>query len=360
MRIGILTLPIGHNFGGILQAYALQKTLTLMGHQTKVINWDRSPRKKVILYYPFRFLRKYIGGDPRPIRHEKLEYEAYIRNYSENDIFIKKYIPCRVLKKIKEIGSKEFDMVVIGSDQIWRPVYCRYPYGVENAFGNFAFIRKWKVISYAASFGIDTLKEFTPQELAIIKKLIRKFKALSVREDSGVTLCRNLGVQAEHVLDPTLLLTRKDYECLIPETIKRRRGIMTYILDPIETKQRIIDQFCNLFKKETFSTNPEHTNDNSVMSWLAGFRDADFIITDSFHACVFSIIFNKPFAVLPNEGRGQSRILSLLKAFDLEHNLINNFEEIHNEKYYGISESTNEYWLTQKERSLNFLSEALK
>lgn len=330
MKIAVISLKVNSNYGGILQAWALQQILIRLGHEPVLIDTaspaDISFIRKSYLY-PIRLINKVFFHATKPIRHEAMETMDWNRSMHGVSSFINN-INIRTIKNISEIKETDYDGIIYGSDQVWRPGYFRHFLGnMRNAFGWFA--RDWeniKIYSYAASFGIDTLDEYTAEELADIRRVIKRFSKISVREKSGIRLCQELGTEATHVLDPTMLLDSTDYLQLIDESklhIKKRRGIMTYILDPSDKSEKIIEELSLLTGKHSFSTlAPIDSPSKSVEQWLAGFRDADFIVTDSFHACVFSIIFNKPFIVISNSTRGTARIDSLLEMFGLSQHKI--------------------------------------
>jgi polysaccharide pyruvyl transferase WcaK-like protein len=199
-----------------------------------------------------------------------------------------------------------------------------------------------KRISYAASFGKDDLSEYGDKLIKKSAALAKKFDAISVREDSGVDICNEYwGVKAQQHVDPTLLLEKNDYLKLIHEDInilKKSDGqISTYVLDSDKNKDEIIDKVCSHLKLKSFDIMPPkpmtkkelRSNPNKyalphVTQWLKSFKDADFVITDSFHGTVFSIIFNKPFIAIGNKERGLTRFSSLLRLFKLEDRLVSN------------------------------------
>ena len=245
----------------------------------------------------------------------------------------------------RQAKEAKYDAYVVGSDQCWRPRY--------NAFLTFMFLdfakeEKPKRIAYAASFGTDQW-EFTQEMTSICAPLAQKFDFVSVREDSGVNLCKeHLGVNAVHVLDPTLLLTKEDYTHLIKaENEPQSKGtLFNYILDPDAAKSAFINKVENDKGLTTFQVLPKCQAETrtkqdvknriedcvfpGVTTWLRAFMDAEMTIVDSFHGMVFSIIFNKPFWVIGNANRGMSRFTSLLKVFHLEDRLLdaNQLQEV--------------------------------
>lgn len=147
-----------------------------------------------------------------------------------------------------------------------------------------------------------------------------RFKAISVREASGVELCKDyLGIEAQHVLDPTLLLTAEDYIALTGENdYPQERYIATYILDPNPAKKKVAMEESRALGLDVVPVGQMHCDCfDSVESWLATIAHSDRVITDSFHGTVFSIIFRRPVKILENDIRGNSRLKSLIVMLGL-------------------------------------------
>lgn len=329
MKIAIITLPLHTNYGGILQAYALQTVLQRMGHdvqhlQPKVEFHPLHPAWKMPLVWSKRLLRKCFGGEWRlPIFEHP---HRWIRRYT--DVFIYKYIEMRSLSDEEWNASlaKDYDVFIVGSDQVWRPCYAlpiaRYFLSfLDDTCSN-------PRIAYAASFGTDNC-EFSSNQILDCSKLLQKFSFVSVREQSGTEICNQIfGVQASHVLDPALLLSKDDYLKLMQNQKPSKGNLMVYVLDDTPDIRLFISQIAASEKLIPFNTNYSLGNrlgmpQLPVENWLRGFVDAELIITDSFHACVFAIIFNKPFICIGNNERGMSRFHSLLDLFGLQHCLLN-------------------------------------
>ena len=214
MRIGIVTLFLHANYGGILQAYALAEVLRRMGHdavQLQPYPYYRHAHSPLVmpLVWCKRAYRRYLGGeDDLPIFSHPT---ALIRR--NTDRFIRQHIPMKYVKEAEWDAAlaAEFDAIVVGSDQVWRPEYAQ---PLNRHFADFAAGSSARIVSYAASFGTDkpTISDEMADELA---PLVRRYAAVSVREASAVDICRRLfSVEATHVVDPTMLLNRADYEAL--------------------------------------------------------------------------------------------------------------------------------------------------
>lgn len=330
MKIAILTLPLHTNYGGILQCYALQTILHNMGHDVKILT---KPQYGFSYYwiYPLsickRLIKRYVLNKEN-VDILRAPHEIIRRN---TDKFIKQYIHQYKCRNWTTNISNKFDVIVVGSDQIWRPEYSQ---PIEYAFLSFLVNTDIKRISYAASFGVDYC-EYTDEQKKVCSSLLKKFDAISVRELSGVNLCyKNFGVKAVQVLDPTLLLSADDYRVLVNkvDTELSKGNMLVYIIDKTEEKIALVNRIASDKGLIPFwLDSPDDQNENfplkervkmSVEQWLKSFDDAEFIFTDSFHGCIFSIIFRKQFLAIGNKQRGLDRFISLLEQFSLKERLI--------------------------------------
>jgi hypothetical protein len=384
MKIGILTQPLKNNYGGLLQAYALQLTLKRMGHEVWIIN-RVAPKitllrklgsiiKQVILRYIF--LRKTKTFSLRFIKDIKSEDLLIISQHTRE--FIKDHVqpvtePIYTNRKLRQIAKQGYDAFIVGSDQVWR---LNYSPDIFNFFLDFAINYKHiKRIAYGASFGLDEW-HYPGKITGRCKKLIEKFDAVSVREHSAVDLCKlYFNIEARLVIDPTLLLTKEDYLDLIKDgsSIKVKVGLYYYILDMNDDSKALIDLISDYSKLDPYTVSPtekrqkgKEFNINNciyppVPKWLEGFSKAEFIITDSFHGCIFSILFNVPFLVIGNRNRGLTRIESLLETFNLSARLVSpidgmNIKNIMTPIDWG---KINEVISSEKNQSMAFLRESL-
>ncbi len=369
MKIGILTLPLHTNYGGILQAYALQIVLERMGHLVTVLDSKQHKSKPGIKAIFKRCLLKSIGKYKKPIFIENIYNKTYPEVSVNTQRFIDKYIN-NVFTPLNELKESDYDAYIVGSDQIWRPSYYQ---PIQNAF--LFFTEGWNVkrIAYAPSLGTDTW-EYTESQEIECKHLIHLFDAVSCREASGTeNLKKHFKVNVKHVLDPTMLLNAEDYTLLIEKEkglFNHKGEILNYVLDMNLNIQDIINNIVKDQKKLTFKVNSRFeeydapVNERiqpSVESWLKGFKDADLVLTDSFHACVFSILFHKDFIVIANKERGLARFHSLLSMFGLEDRLITNMEEYCKIKNRPIDYQKVDSLLEEKRKlSMSFLIKALR
>lgn len=369
MRIAILTLPLHTNFGGILQCYALQTVLERMGHDITVLNTDfEIINNKTRIEILIKRLIKTVLGKESKFYNWKTDREITRKN---TQVFIDKYIHIRNVTDLTLLEENNFDAIVVGSDQIWRPLYYQ---PIVNAYLKFA--KDWasiRRIAYAASFGTD-IWEYTPQETDECVALLKLFNSVSVRENSGINLCKqHLGRDAVQVLDPTLLLTKEDYSNLISQSnIKRRNGggLCYYFLDVTPKKLQLTERIAKERKIVSYSgNNPnvekyylqfEERIQLPIEQWIANMMDASLVVTDSFHGCVFSILFNKPFLAIGNKERGLDRFISLLSQFGLEHNLLTSCDdEVSMTGFYFNWDEINRKLEILREKSMMFLNSSL-
>ena len=373
MKIGVITLPLHNNFGGILQAYALQKVLSNLGHKTVLVDRQKyvslGPWYRKYPIYIKRGIYKHIFGKKLIIRADVEQNRIPKTIAKHSDRFIYRYIKRVFTIDFSNFKESDFDALVVGSDQVWRPKY--FYSKIEDAYLDFA--KEWKIkrFAYAASFGTEEW-EYNDEQTTNCSALLKMFNAVSVRESSAVGICKEkLGTEAVHVLDPTMLLDKEEYVRLFEKANmpKSNGNMFCYILDSGTEKNEIINQIATEKGIAPFFVNSKYEDPTAplkeriqqpVEKWLRAFHDAEFVITDSFHACVFSIIFNKPFVVYGNKERGMARFESLLRVFGLEDRLVSTKEDAGRIASAPINWSAvNAIHKEWKENSLAFLRDNL-
>ena len=340
-KIAILTQPLHTNYGGLLQAYALQKVLRDMGHEVVT---DKRPQTfapfyRQLLSIAKRFILKYIlcrKGIETIFPYFQTK-EDYVVISQHTERFIDQHIQTVDLFQGKKRPTEDminaFDAYVVGSDQVWRPMYSSF---LPNYFLDFTKGKSCKRIGYAISFGVSDW-ELTSKQTILCKHLVKQFDAISMREDSAVLLCKTyLDADAVHVLDPTMLLDKKDYISLVEQAEEpvSSGNLMVYILDRSNEKIAILNQVVSTLHLRPFDVMPIEKLSSktkhklsactfpSVTQWLRGFMDAEYVVTDSFHGSVFAIIFKKPFIAIGNNERGLARFNALFRYFNLENRLV--------------------------------------
>lgn len=379
MDISVLTFPLSNNYGCLLQAYALQTTLEQMGHNVVILDkrdwrvdsfcgWCMRLLKNVFLYY---FLRKKEVSTPSDIvLNQKKNVDIIscdIKKFVNSKLHLSSRFYFFFIYKFRVESYS--DAYVVGSDQVWR--YTFFKNNITNYFFNFVLKDKIR-IAYAASFGVDKW-EYSNADTMKCRRLLEKFNGVSVREDSGVELCKEyFQIDALHVLDPTFLILKDVYNKMFNlSTSKKEAALMTYILDENSQKLDIISYISNYLSLKVETNMPQPLNKQtlnnidecvylSVDLWLQNMSNAEFIVTDSFHGCVFSIIFNRPFVVIDNQKRGSTRIVSLLRMFNLMERMVSSIDKLSLVIDKEIDWSyVNQNILIQRERALMFLKNSL-
>ena len=314
MKVGIITQPLLNNYGGILQNLALQTALKKLSHDSITVDHvhQASFFDYLLSWGKTALLR--LVGKKRPFAKIKVP----LCRKKEFDDFVQLHIKkTEMLNCVSSVSKKKYqlDALIVGSDQVWRPAY---NYSLKDMYLDFCKKKKTlKRISYAASFGVDEW-EYTPKQTKVCATLAKKFDEISVREESGVKLCKDhLGVEAAWVLDPTLLLKKEDYCELCKDVpFSNEKFIAAYVLDMNETVRLQCENIASEMGLVLKMFSADSKSTLTVPEWLAMFRDASYVVTDSFHGTVFLIIFVKEFKCIYNKSRGSARFDSLLKLYN--------------------------------------------
>lgn len=344
MKIGILTLPFNVNYGGILQAYALQTYLESMGHEVVFINRVYGRPDIVVLFKRLMsvckcvirrcFLRETDVLISNPFAARYCIKEDKDLDWTKVLAFPKRYLhisnPLISTHALRcYIRDTDLDCIFVGSDQVWRDCYSP---NIYNGFLNFLpRKKKIKCFTYAASFGSPD-KAIPWYKLFRCVRLARRFDYISVRETSAVKYMENVfGRSPFCVLDPTLLLPHSVYSKFVRPINFRYLGC--YILDMTQEKWDILDYVQRKLKvaRKIISTDPDITKSTfapSVEEWLANLSQSDFVVTDSYHGAIFAIIFRKPFIAISNNLRGNDRFVSLLDSLGLTQCLVSSLEQV--------------------------------
>lgn len=327
MKIGVLTFhfPENKNFGASLQSYAVIKMLEKINCKAELIDLNllkitlRSKIKRLILLKDIE--DRIVGKN--------------FFDYSKK--FLKKGKYLKFLSQLKTLNNEYSDFLV-GSDQVWRVVWFKRV--ASHYFFDFVDNNK-KKIAYAASFGVDYW-EGTPELTEKIKSLIKRFDSISVREESGIDICKDtFGIDnVVCVLDPTLMISKEDYQPILDDWKDKNHLKKKYIAHMLldDTKdlkdgsKKIADYLkaeINYIKGKSIKIlGKEITFYNKVSQWLTYLKDAELVITDSFHCTVFSLIFHKKFVVVANPVRGVARLETLLGKVGLKDRFFTNIEAV--------------------------------
>lgn len=312
MKILILTHPLGTNYGGMMQCYALKTILELMGHTVEVANMQ-PPQP-----YVKRIIREALIWLNHP-RYNSPKFKRMRRFLSQNFSLTKPiYTNSDLCKYIK---TNKIDAVFVGSDQVWRKDFV-------NNYDDFAYFLNCaqtgvKRIAYAASFG-HNIWEYNAQETKVIDRLLSTFNGVSVREDYGVEMCStHTTTTPKLVLDPTFLIPDSHYSSIASQRLINKKYIFVYWLWNKSMIEKTLATIPNLEEYEVVNLSMyEGTDFVSVEDWLSYIKYADIIITDSFHGCAFSVIFSKRFIYPIREDIYDGRRESLFNMLSINHDKI--------------------------------------
>ena len=358
MRIGIVTQPLEMNYGGILQNWALQQALRGLGHDPITIDAFERYSTPHYLFNCLRTIMKKLQGKRANLPKR---YHGSLRNELLGQFVEQHIAKTRVMWDYKRsvVNQYRLDALVVGSDQVWR---ARYNGGhLEDMFLKFAQgLPLKRRVAYAASFGVDEW-EYSPEQTRACAGLAQQLDAVSVREQSGVDLCRNhLGVTAQFVLDPTMLLKADSYKAIIDTQWNSSEPYLAvYCLDITPAKQAFFNRLAQErgLTVRYFSAGWE--SKLTVGQWLAMLSNASMVVTDSFHGTVFSILFGREFFSLCNPGRGNTRIAGLLLELGLQDRLV--LDDAPDEPHHQqiAWDRVDEQIERLRQQSLAFLSQSL-
>ena len=260
------------------------------------------------------------------IKLSELGFDPYIigkRQGNANISFILKRIKVRLIKKnFSEINENDYDILMVNSDQTWRKHKNKFFY--NTAF--LSFSKNWNKpkFVYGASIGVD-FWPYTKQEDKIVKSLIKNFNGISVREKGTIKFIEShLGFRPILVLDPTLLIDKRNYLNLIKnfkiENITDNKFIFIYTLTHSRKLNIFIERIIQKFNYKIYLI--DINTINAIQKFIYGIYKSKAVITDSYHGTIFSIIFNKAFISFVYKGRGKERFNNLKEIFNLENRIV--------------------------------------
>ena len=354
-KIAIITLTGNSNYGNRLQNYALTKALSSFNCEVKTVWLKKSffgKIKKFIKKFLGLFIKKYKINKQDVYRTKNIAY--FTNKYLENVYINKKHFA-----KI----NKMFDKVVVGSDQVWNPDVCK-----KNNWYLLPNIDVNKKVAYAASMGINNFDE---DFIKLLKDNLSKdkFKWISVREDiARKVIMENVNRDdIELLIDPTMLLTKNEWEKIEekPKNYNGEKFILTYFLgnQDLERRDEIIrfakENNCkviNLMDKKS----PFYLCSPNEFLYLE--HHSFLICTDSFHSCVFAILYERPFIVFDRDQKNMnnmgSRIDNLLNTFKINNRKFKG--KITNEQLNCDYRNFNQIIQNERTKSLKFLKKALE
>lgn len=352
-KVGIITLSGNDNYGNKLQNYALKKYIEKLNFDVHTI-WIDLPTNKNIMGKIARILAnkiKLIKNIKKIIKI--INIKRFSKQYLNNDYRI------RLTNNLKKI-DRYYDYFVVGSDQVWN-----YKYINDYDLYFMKKIESGKCFSYAASFGTYNIPDNYYDNY---EEGLKHLKYISVRENRGKELVKEISARndADVLVDPTMLLTMNEWKKLSrkPKIVTPSKYIFAYFLGNInDNKANEINKICEEYNCELINIMDTHDKFYSCnpQEFLYLISNALYVFTDSFHACVFSILFDKTFVIFERDYCGvnmNSRIDTLLSKMKIS-NRIYNGKNITSENLNH--DYTEAYKILENERkkSKNFLEKAL-
>lgn len=330
-NVGILNFWWVPNYGALLTAYALQNVLKNLGHSSILI--DNSSK------------------------FDHLACDNFAVNFSTN--YLDK---TKMISKFSDYINinDNFPVMITGSDQILRPIATgerlfQYLQGFVDVTS--------KKITFAASFAVDKKRFLMETDVNVIKKmkiLMQSFDFVSVREKSGVDICKDLfDVDAEWIIDPVFILNKDIYSNLMTNSTKDYSDrIVSYVLDTNKDYDKAYKYLNTKYGKKIEKIAYSNI---LVENWLQAIKSCKFLITDSYHGMCFAIIFNKPFICISNQKRGATRFESVLDMLDIENQCIESINAIYKKDcIFKINyEMVNQKIEEEAQKGLNFLKKAI-
>lgn len=351
-KVNILTIHKEPNYGAVLQAYALYKTIENLGHMPYIINLSMEYRR-----FPYNAKYRVMLG-----LHKWMK--GYSHCYTLTEQFSKRHCPNQIgdfhtMAELESYPWNKDDYYLIGSDQVWNPEITQ---NLRAAFC-FSFLKNdvKNRYAYAASFG--HIKDAEKRKSELDMNALSLFKRIAVRENFGVEFLQQNGIEATEVIDPTLLLV--DYRDLLPRNVEKKDEILFLSLSDTADMNVFVQKLSVKtgfpVRKHYGYLQPERRNNKRflpVEEWLYAIASAKIVITDSFHATVFSILFGRPFYVYISEPSKVFRIANLLDVLGIERRVVSDVDEaiaapaIH---YEAVNKRLSAY----REKSLNYLKSIL-
>lgn len=367
-KIGIVTFHKAHNYGAMLQAYALEKKLISKGkNDVEIINYYSDE-----IYSNYRVIRPLCKNPLKSLKHfiddivlykkRRLRFNVFEKFLQDNFEMSKEY------KEEKQIKNEKFlyDVLITGSDQVWNPKIVGELSDVYTLNFSKDNVKK---ISYAASVGsVDYIDEYKEKFI----KTLDRLDYISVREDDACKSLNNLtDKKVERVIDPTLLLSKEEWNNTLNNIEKlNNKYIVAYVVEPDDEYIRIVNDLSDKTGLPVVHfgiKNPGYKNvlksayTEGPLEFVNYIKNAEYVVATSFHATVFSIIFNKKFFVVPHRKTG-ARVTNLLDLLNIENRAFYDFEEFKNIDYTFDTDwnEVNKKLEEEREKSINWLKNAIE
>lgn len=382
MKIGLCLAYKGVNYGMLLQAYATQRVIEELGYETEIIDYRRIGFKHIRItpWLPIYLITELVKKKKKQKNSPVLDqiHQKNIKDRkSVSDEFIEKKllyrVKCNGILELESHAVETYNGVLVGSDQIWPP---------DAAFGNYTTLRfvpdSMNKISYATSLGVSEYPIYCKSSAA---NFLERINHISVREEQGKKIINEICISpVEVVLDPTYLLTKEQWEALVPvEDLIQEKYILCYFLGATEEHKKLARAFADkhgirlvtILSTESVSPIDVSFADEVITGYgperfINLIRGAEFVMTDSFHGLAFSVINNKQFYIfyrtkVGSKNSRNSRIDNILNTWNLNSRLVPNSGSVDDFDLSLIDYGkVNELITCKRENSLRFLINALK
>lgn len=361
MKIGILTFQWSNNYGAALQSFALKTFLSKKGcYEVQVIDYKKVyPKAKSSLSSKLKdfILFFLLIPDKKKIKMRNIRFDKFRTDFFE---LTKKY------HDQKELDGIDFDYLFFGSDQIWNP---KLTGGNLDPIYFGYFDTRAKRIAYSASIGERNVRQCDVER---IKEYLSGLDCISVRESQMLDeISKYTNKQLVHTLDPTLLLDEEEYRAVASKKILNDKYLLIYQNTRNNEIYKIAEQVAKKrglkiyevgYRRQFPSTGIPLIESAGPREFLALYRDAEYVVTNTFHGTVFSIIFKKQFISIPLKGR-EHRVVSLAQKLGLDNRLVDTYDSLKVDEllnsaidYYSVFQKLQ----IEREKSVEYIKKSLE
>lgn len=369
-KVGIITFHFADNFGAVLQAYALQKAIKKLKKDSIVDIIDFRPKSLTQIYDHSinikRAIKKYGILNTIGFLWNRVYYFIPVeKRLGAFENFRKRHLIVSKTKynSVEDLVAQppEYGYYITGSDQVWNPIYIKYV--GYSYFLNFLG-DETKKIAYAASIAQTVDNKYIEE----YKHYVNKFDYISIREQASLEflkmlLDKNIGL----TMDPTFLLERSEWDKVVKLPSIKEKYILVYGIELnnelVKLANKISEktdlQIVSYFNKKHFENIAGYIKYKAPDEFLGYLRNAELVLTNSFHGTVFSIIYNKPFYTVPHTVTG-SRMVNLLELFGLQDRILYKANDLIGVNYNINYNKVSKILGKEKKYSLEFLKKALE
>ena len=353
MKCSIITIHHIHNFGSVFQAYSLRRFLEDNGYEADLIDYrptyfDKGKNKIKTLLSKILNARAYCA--------RKKKFERFIKNYN-----VLSQRKLKSVEQLEEYYGNDESIFIAGGDQLWNNYH---PCGNDDAY-KLTFVKEGKKIAYGTSMGRDN---FTDEELKEIADKVNDFNEIMLREKVTVPMLEKYAsTKVSHVIDPVALLDVEEFKKIAKKPKIKEPYAVMYLADSSEVLDSAIEKLskelglkivhiCGFRKKCYCDKFEKALGPEEILGYIL---HADFVLSASFHATMFSIMFEKQFATLLPGTKTNARIEDVLKTFGLEQRIMRSVEDLNKinqtVEYEGVRKTLEEFKLSSIQKLLDAL-----